>query len=295
MNTKYRIEPNIKNIMPDSVRVLTQRNYGKGMTTDPHIHDDIEMIYVTVGKFEAYLNGVRYKLSEGDLLVINSREVHTIFSLNKSRSRYVVIRSALDNLEIAGQRSDVNKYMLPFMVNSPTQQKVFSAEQLKDTGVHELVLDALRERRAKRYGFELAMKTDVVKILLTVLRLRGGANDAAQNQYIERGSDISKAFEYINKNYASDLTLDEVAELCSMSYSYFSRTFKAITGQKFSEYLLNVRLREAEYQLATTDAPITEIAYGTGFSSSSYFIVKFREQKGITPKQYRVAMLELRK
>ncbi|MBR5057184.1 MAG: helix-turn-helix transcriptional regulator, partial [Clostridiales bacterium] len=59
----------------------------------------------------------------------------------------------------------------------------------------------------------------------------------------------------------------------------FSRFFRHALGQTFSDYLLYVRLTEAEKLLITTSKSISQIALDTGFSTSSYFITQFKKHR----------------
>lgn len=287
----YILEESLGALSPYPFIANTQQKSGVGMTAYPHIHDDVELIYVLRGEYEVFLNGNKHYFKTGDLLVINCREIHMIFSIAQGDNEYAVIRTSLEALRLLGSEVDSSKFILPFRINSPSQKKIFTEEELRGSGVHEAVTEALCEVEEKKFGFELAATNAINRILLTVLRLRN-ADYNSKSVFNEKSGDINKAFEYIEKNYASDITMDKLASICSMSYSYFSRTFKAVTAQSFSEYLLGVRLREAESLLAATDTPVTDIAYKTGFSTLSYFIAKFREKMGITPKQYRKRILD---
>ena len=93
--------------------------------------------------------------------------------------------------------------------------------------------------------------------------------------------------DYVNKNYDQDISVAQMAKMCNMSYSYFSRMFKLIMKQGFREYLNFVRIKKSELLLFKTDLSITEIAIRTGFSSSSYYIQQFKIVKKISPKQFR--------
>lgn len=97
---------------------------------------------------------------------------------------------------------------------------------------------------------------------------------------------IQKVIEYINRNYAT-ANVAEAAELCSMSYSYFSRMFKSITQKSFVEYVNHIRITESERLLLTTEKSVTDIALDVGFSTTSYYIERFKNQLQLTPKQYR--------
>ncbi|MBO7148277.1 MAG: AraC family transcriptional regulator [Clostridia bacterium] len=291
MSNEYFIEDSVNTERGIPFKLCLQHfEKKKQFTIMAHMHNDIELLYVLKGDFVAYLNGARHEFSNGDLLVINSCEVHAIFSDNFDESEYIMCRFELGNLRMSGHKSDINKYVLPFMINLPFQPKIFKRADLEKYDVHKCIIEALDEYNSERFGYELAVKANILKVLVAVLRIRGLWDSENSDLFSNRINDITKAFEYIDKNFASNITMENVADRCLMSYSYFSRMFKGITKLNFSQYLLSVRLREAEYILATTDMPITEVAFGCGFSSSSYFVSKFREQKGITPKQYRNMM-----
>ena len=80
--------------------------------------------------------------------------------------------------------------------------------------------------------------------------------------------------------------MQEVAEMCSMSYFQFSKFFKKATGKNFNEYLLDMRLNYAQKRLLKGEDSISEIAATCGFEYVSYFIRKFKEKYNATPKQY---------
>ena len=71
-----------------------------------------------------------------------------------------------------------------------------------------------------------------------------------------------------------------------MSYSYFSRTFKAVTGMTFKSYLNRVRTNKAEQLLLLENRTISEVASACGYNSISYFIKVYRSIKGVSPYKH---------
>ena len=100
---------------------------------------------------------------------------------------------------------------------------------------------------------------------------------------------LKQVVEFIEKNYASPITLQELSASVSMSPKYFCRFFSEMTHQTPMDYLNHQRIEHACYQLSTTDDSITEIAYRNGFNDLSYFIRTFKKYKGITPGKYKKA------
>lgn len=97
---------------------------------------------------------------------------------------------------------------------------------------------------------------------------------------------IISAFEYIHHNFASDCSAEDVATYCHLSYSYFSRQFKKVSGITFTKYLNFVRITEAERLLLKRNMSITDIGFAVGFKDTSYFIRQFKSFKQYTPKQF---------
>lgn len=97
---------------------------------------------------------------------------------------------------------------------------------------------------------------------------------------------ISDVVEYINKNYNTDISLDTLSRILSLSPSHLSKSFKSVTGVGIKEYIKISRIEAAKSLLVTTELSITEIAIKCGFNDSNYFAAVFKKLVGITPKRY---------
>ena len=101
------------------------------------------------------------------------------------------------------------------------------------------------------------------------------------------GSLVSKAIDFMKQNYAEPITVETIAQHCSLSSSHFYRIFYATVHTTPNAYLTNLRLSAAKSLLATTSAPLSVIASGCGFSSQSYFSDCFRKKYQMTPREFR--------
>ena len=276
----------IENGLP--LQFLCHLQYNKkNHSISAHYHSYIEIIYSIEGSNEIFLNDARSTFSTGDLVLINSRDVHSIVC---GDGVYLVLRFEPELLYGSPQSAIELKYVLPFVLNSFKHQTVFLKHELEKSVVPQRLFEIYEENKKKSYGYEIAVRTKINEIFLWFLRywhkknINIDLNLAAHEGAAKRLQDV---FEYVSKNYGSDISAADMAELCSMSYSYFSRTFKKIMKKSFSEYLTYVRISEAEKLLITSDMNITEIAMQVGFSTTSYFIQQFKNIKLISPKQYR--------
>ena len=99
---------------------------------------------------------------------------------------------------------------------------------------------------------------------------------------------IAQCVDYIEANLRLPLRINDLADLVSLSPGYLSSLFKTETGRSFTDYVLDRRIAAAEDLLRYSDHSLAEISDMTGFSSQSYFIHCFREQTGVTPREYRL-------
>ncbi len=97
---------------------------------------------------------------------------------------------------------------------------------------------------------------------------------------------IEKAKKYINNNYYRDLSLEEVSEHVFLNHAYFSRLFKQLTGQNFSDYLTNIRIKKSIELLKENKYKTYEISEKVGYKSSKYFSRVFKQITGYTPREY---------
>ncbi|AFM40069.1 response regulator containing CheY-like receiver domain and AraC-type DNA-binding domain [Desulfosporosinus acidiphilus SJ4] len=93
--------------------------------------------------------------------------------------------------------------------------------------------------------------------------------------------------QYMEKNYSSELKLDEAAKMMNMSYHYFSKFFKQSTGQTFTDYLAGIRIQQAQKQLLTSRNSVKEIGSFVGYKDPNYFSKIFKKLTGLTPSEYR--------
>ncbi len=262
--------------------------YGKGCMVGAHFHNYIEILYCTEGNFEAFLNGVRYTFSRGEMIIINSNEIHSVYSCGEEGNKYIVVK-VLPELLYGNEQSIAEaKYFLLFMSGNITQQKVFPSCKIDNTDLPAAFVEIEKEFTAKKYGFELSVKLNIFKIFLYIVReyeKNGNAVSSSLDENVARH--LCAVLDYLENNYADSINMKQAAEMCFMSYNYFSKLFKKFIGKSFNEYLIDIRLRHAKKLLVSSNVSITEIALNTGFGTTSYFIEAFKKRTGSTPMNFR--------
>lgn len=97
----------------------------------------------------------------------------------------------------------------------------------------------------------------------------------------------ARIIEYIEKNYMESITLEQLSQVSGMSKNGIIAMFKRLYGMTPVKYMNNLRLYKACELLKNTDMPISQLAYQCGFADSNYFARVFKEQRGMTPREYR--------
>jgi AraC-like DNA-binding protein len=188
-----------------------------------------------------------------------------------------------DELEKKYEELGIN--VNPLMaIQLPTEQ-VEKLSEL-DMKVRSIAEEILSEYEKKEYGFELAIRSAISRLFLQILRSWHSDGETVKQQ---DNDDITmeKVMSYVEQNYMDEVLATTAARISGMSYSYFSRFFKRAAGMSFTEYLNSVRIEKAAEMLLSSTKTVTEIAMDTGFSSTSYFIARFKEQKRMTPASFR--------
>jgi AraC-like DNA-binding protein len=103
----------------------------------------------------------------------------------------------------------------------------------------------------------------------------------------QTSSAVKIAMDFIRKNFRRDIKLDEIADNARYNKFYLCRVFKETTGKTIQNFILELRINNAKVLLTKTNMPLTEIVYGSGFSSQAYFCHIFKRKTGMTPLQFR--------
>ncbi len=233
-----------------------------------HDHELFEIYYIDSGACCYFIGSKVYQLSPGDLILIPAGVVHNTEYKNAIHTRRLV---------------NCAQWFLPDSLR----------ETLGKEAIHYRGADTLPEVREIVQGIEWeyenpdpytadSLKAYIHRLLLLVVRNRH-KNTVEMRNYIE------DAVAYLQENYATPITLTELARRYFVSPEHFSRMFKKETGYPFSEYLNLLRLKKAESLLCQLNAStVTEIAKYCGFNDSNYFSVRFKQLYGISPKRYQM-------
>jgi len=102
---------------------------------------------------------------------------------------------------------------------------------------------------------------------------------------------VQKIIEYINCNYKKDIGISDVADAVGLSYSHVRRIFKEEMGVNITDYINDMRIKEAKLLLLDKQLSVKSIAEMIGYNSDQSFERYFKKIMGITPTEFRVSKL----
>ncbi|MDY3692540.1 MAG: response regulator [Dysosmobacter sp.] len=118
--------------------------------------------------------------------------------------------------------------------------------------------------------------------------LCGELTDAVQQ--MRKGREkrpVQEAKRIMDERFREDLSLAELSGLLNLSPTYFSALFKTETGMTASQYLTNVRMKEAKRLLLATRDSIACISAQIGYNDEKYFMRVFKKEIGLTVSEFR--------
>lgn len=250
---------------------------------DWHWHEELQFCLVVKDSIRVSVEGDTFTLKKGEGLFVNSRRLHSITNAPGADATYICL--------------DFHPRLIAGFEGSAVQAGYI------EPNIREGALPYLRLRPG------IAWQAEILELLLKVYRSYSSpAPDELQimiwlasawHALVENGVLTASAtpaqirpqmravLEYVREHLGEPITLEKVASHVGFAKSTCCREFKRQLGCTLTEYVLNARLQEASRLLLTTNATVAEVASRCGFSSSSYFITKFRGRIGTSPAAYR--------
>ena len=129
------------------------------------------------------------------------------------------------------------------------------------------------------------MLTLLLRHLLIIFQRELTREPVLKNEYLDHEMDT--AMTYFNENYNRDINIEEYATSKGMSVSWFIRSFKKFTGSTPMQFIVALRVSNAQVLLETTNYSINEISKIVGYDNQLYFSRLFHKLKGFSPREYR--------
>ena len=227
-------------------------------------HENLEFIYCFEGEGEAVVNSNHIPLQTGNMLIINSGDIHYITSVSSKISYYCLIISA----------AFLREYGIDV-------ENTSFCEYVPDDSCGRFFEKIVRELGEKKPYYQAVVKGEIVAYTAGLCR-----NYTTRRREDVNNDRIKRGLIYIREHFAEDLDVEEIARHAGFSRYYFSRQFKAVTGMTVMKYVEFLRCRHAR-DLLEDGASVSKAALECGFSDLSYFTKVFKRQYGVLPSKVR--------
>jgi AraC-like DNA-binding protein/mannose-6-phosphate isomerase-like protein (cupin superfamily) len=256
-----------------------------GSTLFPHHwHEHIEFLYFISGSATIECGSTSLHSQIGDLIVVNSNEIHYGVSTSTDLIYYAMIVdiSLLHSHSIDAVET---KFITPISQNRILFQNRISA----DEDITGCMVSLVGEMENRELGYELSIKSHLYRLLSLLVR-KYVAPPTDLNEFRLKLRDLERlapVFSHINECYQDKLTVKQLADRTGLSRYHFSRLFKQLTDKSLIEYINLIRVNKSEDLLRHTRMNISEIALASGFNDIYYFSRTFKRLKKVSPSQWR--------
>ncbi len=260
---------------------LAYRYCGENFYTPYHYHPEYEIVMIEAGRGTRVVGDHTGSFGPLDLCFFGGGLPH-FFHADEARHgaiswvvqfRLEILRGLLELPEMAGLKP---------LLSASQEGLSFSRASA------ERVAPSLRQLPEAKGQERIILLMEV----LAVLAADEAAQPLASPGYLREeaaasSQRLAKAWNLLLHDFDRDLTQAEVAKELKMSVSAFSRLFRRMTGNTFSETLILVRLGKVCRLLADQDVTIAEACYQSGFRNLSIFNRHFKRRYGMTPREWR--------
>lgn len=246
-----------------------------------HHHDFYECYLFLSGDVTYMIEGKEYTLMPGDIILINSRELHQpiIHNITSPYERIVlwIDKNFLDSLSSA--TTDLKRCF-----EDKDKKNVIRTDLESQQNVKSILNKLLSLETYNGLGTELLYKAYVVELLVFLNNLLFYSNTKLSIE-IKTSNLIDDIILYINNRLEDEISIDELSAQFFLSKFHLLREFKKHTGTTIHKYIIQKKLILAK-ELILTGIPITSVYKQSGFGDYSNFFRAFKNEYGVTPKQF---------
>ena len=247
-----------------------------------HFHSELELTWIRKGWGKRYIGGEVSDFEADDLVLVGANVPHCWTSENESENVQATVVQFKENF--AGEAL----WELPELSDIKNMfEWAFSGILITGNARKEIVFKLDQFNTVERFQkFTLfieilhiiAITDEIVMIDPQISTMRSSPTGTVRFQ---------KVFSYLIQNFNQEISLKTIAGIANLTPTAFCRYFKSVTRKTLVEVITDFRLNKASQLLRTTDKPVTEVCFLSGFGNISYFNKTFKNEMGKTPLEYR--------
>lgn len=252
----------------------------------PHWHDEIEIYCSIEGTYTYNLQNTEYTLQSGDLIIVNSSDIHS--TCNKDTgNKDLIIQISSDFPTHFGLPTRLPEAHIPYRklrehgIEEQVKSIIDTLTNVEGYIKHDEITKLIFQYNTDPYT-DYLIQLEIAKLWVLLIK-------AANSKIPDEGSasKISAVLKYIEQHYAEDISLDNISDIMGYSPEHTSKLFKSTLGITYKKYLTTLRIKKACIMLVETNKKINDIYHECGFISQRTFNESFRKQMKCSPEEYR--------
>ena len=232
---------------------------------------DWQLIYIAAGEGHFMLDGKEVVVPAGNMVLYQPKQEQRYFFLGKDSSQYWFVHFTGRQV-----RSILKHYGIPL------------EGYILHTGISYEYEDLFKQMRDEliecSWDYEEVL-TWLLRELLVKINRRMNESIKKISGFVRDEMDLAK--NYFRDHYNEEISIEQYAASRNMSTSWFGKNFTAVFGMAPKQYIMDLRVRNAQILLETSDGTVNEIARIVGYENPMYFSRLFRKAKGLSPLKYR--------
>lgn len=236
-----------------------------------HEHPFCEIMFVFSGSGKTVIDGKTYPIKKGDIIIYNPNAKH-----EESTSAKVGLEMGFFGIT----NFKINDFPSNYLISPEATPVLHTGKDEEKVAFYFMQL--IEEIRGEEKYNELIAKYLARLILIDILRLA----NISEAKFITNAI-FNNIHKYINKNFASISSLDEICEELHVTKYYISHVFKKYMGKPPMQYITDKKIDYAKKLLQETDLSATEIGEKCGYPDHAMFFKAFKRTEGITPIAFR--------
>ena len=275
-NSKQPFKDKSQPLIVGSCGTYRLKAHKKLPTWAPRGRVDWQLLFVASGKTHFYIGGKDQIVTAGHMVLFQPKEEqhYEYFGEDKPEVYWVHFTG-----------SSVKEILRSYDI--PLDEHIFFAGT--PAAYTQLFKNMIEEFQNCKVGYRQMLEMNLRQLFLMIQRTRLEKPPLVTTA-VQQEMDFAR--QYFHEHYNEPINIEEYAQSRHTSISLFMRNFKKVYGVSPKQYILNIRMNNAQNLLESTDYTVAEIAAIVGYDNALYFSRIYHKQKGQAPSDYRKKMKE---
>ena len=244
-----------------------------------HWHNSLEVLYIASGKMDTGINNSIYHLKRGDLIIINSGDIH--FTRCRDYAKIYVLQVPYPLLNTHIPNYDYVRFQ-------DSDGSVVFSNPAKVDELSRLMIQMYEITLEQKPGYSLLFSSKLYQFLFILFQRYHTDISSRTKQKSDRNLiRLEQVMNYVKSHYTQPISLEDAAQILSLNPEYFCRYFKKYMGMTFLEYVNSIRLYHIHQDLLNTNYSVSELMDRHGFTNYKLFSKMFRNTYGCPPGMFR--------